>query len=142
MKVIIHKDYPLKRTNFFPMFSVVESVDSSAAQSISQPVSPATSIIRQQPAVKKRKVSKGDEIDDMLMRSLKDIQERQNKRSGTDTSDGETHFGNHVAATLRRLTPKQQAIAKLQIDQILLNVEFPCEPYTHPPSNYYDHTQV
>ena len=57
------------------------------------------------------------------MKSMKDIQERRSK-----DADAEAHFGSHVAATLRRLQPRQRAIAKLQIDQILLNAEFPCEP--------------
>ena len=78
------------------------------------------------------------------MWSLKDMQKRQNQKSRADSIDGETHFIklSHVAAILCQLTPKQQAIAKLQIDQILLNVKFPFDPYTHNyydyPSNYYD----
>ena len=44
-----------------------------------------------------------------------------------DTSDEDTLFGLQVAATLRRLTSKQKATAKIRIQQVLLEIEFPTE---------------
>ena len=71
----------------------------------------------------------------MLLRSLQDLQER---RKSEPEIDAEGHYGRHVAATLRKLNPRQQAIAKLQIDQVLFNIEFPSDRYPPPPSsNYY-----
>ena len=73
-----------------------------------------------QPA-KKRKVHKGDDVDD---ETLKSIQERNAQQDEVDKQaqilDEEAHFGNQVAATLRRFTTRQKAIAKLQIDQVLV----------------------
>lgn len=45
------------------------------------------------------------------------------------TQDEEELFVLHVAATLRRFTNRQKAIAKLRIQQVLVEVEFPrhCE---------------
>ena len=34
------------------------------------------------------------------------------------------NFGLEVAGRLKRLTPRQNAIAKLQIQQVLFNIEF------------------
>ena len=39
--------------------------------------------------------------------------------------DDEEFFGRHIGAALRRLSPKQKALAKLQIEQVLVNIEFP-----------------
>ena len=84
-----------------------------------------------QPA-KKRKVHKGDDVDDAIIQTLKSIQERNAQQDEVDKQaqilDEEAHFGNQVAATLCRFTTRQKAIAKLQIDQVLVNVEFPPEP--------------
>ena len=73
-------------------------------------------------------MSKVDDVDDFLMKSMKEIKEHRTK---AEVADSEAHFGNHVVATLRRVQPRQQALVKLQIDQILFNAEFPCEPSYH-----------
>ena len=128
----------------FYNYSVVEAVDggvlSPISRSVSRSVSPASSIMHQ-PVPKKRRCSnKADAaMDEVIIRSLKGIEDRQAKRDHRpETVDGEGHYGSHVAATLRKLTPKQQAIARLQIDQVLLNVEFPCDPsYPPPPTDFF-----
>ena len=44
-------------------------------------------------------------------------------------------FGKHVSAVLRRFTPRQQAQARLCIEQVLVDIKFPEETgmgsYTH-----------
>ena len=45
-------------------------------------------------------------------------------------------FGEHVGARLRSFTPRQRALACLEIDKVLFNVEFPINapvPPTHTP---------
>ena len=87
----------------------------------------------QQPPSKKRRSMKGDDIDEMLINSIKTIQERRQEKHSRQLNE-ETHFGLQVAETLRRFSPKQKALAKLQIDQVLFNIEFPPEqPYYPPP---------
>ena len=34
-------------------------------------------------------------------------------------------FGRHIGTVLCCLSPKQKALAKLQIEQVLVNIEFP-----------------
>ena len=101
----------------------------------SQPPSPvpsaSSSDVLLPPA--KRKKGKGDEVDDVILGTLKSLQER---RRGKDQQqcDEEGHFGQQIAATLRRFTPRQKALAKLQIEQVLFSVEFPPEETFYPPA--------
>ena len=45
--------------------------------------------------------------------------------------DEDDLFGRQIAATLHRLSNKQKAICKLQIQQVLLNVEFSTDYTSH-----------
>ena len=65
-----------------------------------------------------KKQKNEDLIDGLLIQTLGQI--------NTETKDDEDNlFGRQVSATLRRLSRHQKAIAKLQIQSVLLNVEFP-----------------
>ena len=96
---------------------------------LSQPPSPAPSAsssdVLQSPA--KRKKSRGDEVEEVILCSLKSLQERRRGKEQQQQSDEEAHFGQQIAATLRRFTPRQKALAKLQIELVLFSVEFPPE---------------
>lgn len=96
----------------------------------------------------KRKRNRNDEIDELLVKSLSSIQEKRTKEK---TDDEEGYFGKHISETLRRFNARQKALAKLQIQQVLLQLEFPPElvsptrsqfspnPFTQPiPNNYYN----
>ena len=75
---------------------------------------------------KKRKCNKksrNDDIDELLVKSLASLQEKKPKIA----EDEEGLFGKQVAATLRRFTLHQKAIAKLQIQQALTTIEFPVD---------------
>ncbi|KAL5509869.1 hypothetical protein EMCRGX_G005308 [Ephydatia muelleri] len=65
--------------------------------------------------------AKADEIDELL-KSLTTLQD--NKMSKTEECDEDGYFGQQIAATLRRFTPRQKAIAKLRMQQILVDTEF------------------
>ena len=78
----------------------------------------------QAPSKKKIKTSNSNEMEDLIVSSLKNLQERRRERVCLDEAG---HFGHQIAATLRRFTPRQMALAKLQIEQVLFNVEFPVE---------------
>ena len=56
-----------------------------------------------------------DELDQALISRLDKLQ------------DGEAAFGDHVAACLRQFNPRQRAIARVEIDRLLLNIQFPPE---------------
>ena len=69
-------------------------------------------------------------IDGLLIKTLGQI--------NAETKDDEDDlFGRQVSATLHRLSKHQKAIAKLQMQSVLLNVEFPGpaidnQAYYHP----------
>ncbi|XP_019853020.1 PREDICTED: uncharacterized protein LOC109582617 [Amphimedon queenslandica] len=89
---------------------------------ISPPSSVAsTSSSMQSPPIKKRK--KVEDVDYAILESLKGIEASRMQAVKED----EELFGHHIAATLHRLSDKQKAICKLQMQQVLVNVEFPKE---------------
>ena len=61
------------------------------------------------------------------------LKERAEERKRQQTEDtDEDHFGQHVTAVLKRLPGRARAVAKLRIEQILVDAEFPePEPYMH-----------
>ena len=62
--------------------------------------------------------------------------ERENRKK----TPAEAHYGLQVAETLDRFTPQQKVQAKLRIQQILMEIEFPSavsQTMPAPPSNYY-----
>ena len=70
------------------------------------------------PSKKRKSIRGGDSVDESVLKRLINSQERQKQ-------DEDQMFGLQVAATLRRLTNRQKADAKLRIQQVLLEVEFP-----------------
>ena len=125
---------------YYFKYSIVELDVTTPSQS-SSPSSRVTSVdtsvssLEKQPPTKRRKGCKGDDVDAVIIQSLKGIQERwpqketQEEERKSLMNDEEGYFGMQVAATLRRLTSRQKAIAKLRIDQILVDVDCPAEPY-------------
>ena len=59
--------------------------------------------------------------------SLNNIQERREKQAKKEIDEE----GQQVAATLRRFTTRQKAFAKLQTEQVLVNIEFPPDDLIH-----------
>ena len=76
---------------------------------------------------KKRKVTKSDEVDELILRSLKGIEDKQAQRQ----DDEDELYGRQVAATMQCFTNREKALAKLHIQQVLLDIEFPAE-HPHP----------
>lgn len=51
--------------------------------------------------------------------------------------DDAAAFGSHVAARLRTFSPRECAVATLQIEQVLVNVQFPrSDQYSTGPSQH------
>ena len=66
----------------------------------------------QQPPSKKRRSMKGDDIDDMLINSIKTIQERRQEKHSRQLNE-ETHFGLQVAETLKSAAEISGLLAQL-----------------------------
>ena len=67
----------------------------------------------------------------MLVKSLQEIQERARERRA-EKDDMDLNFALEIAGRLKRLNPRQNAYVKLQVQQLLFNVEFgqdTVEPY-------------
>lgn len=77
-----------------------------------------STVAARQSVTKKRKTSS---MDQAIMKCLKHLDEKQPPR----TLDEEELFGMHIAAVLRRLTNRQKSMARLKIEQVLTDVEFP-----------------
>ena len=72
-----------------------------------------------QPPGKKRKVKKLDDVDEAILKSLKDLEEKRTQPQDTE----EDLFDKQVAVVLNRLHPRQKAMAKLHIQQLLTDIE-------------------
>ena len=69
------------------------------------------------PPAAKKKQGNVDEFDEALIKILANTQNMQ--------MDDEECFGRHIGATLCHFSPKQKALAKLQIEQVPVSNEFP-----------------
>lgn len=67
------------------------------------------------PCSKKSKRGPVDEVDEVILKML----------ASTENTDDDEWFGKHISAILRRFSPKKKAQAKLQLEQVLVNIEFP-----------------
>ncbi len=112
------------------------TVDEDAEDTVDtdKPITPPTSDKKRN--FKKR--SRNDDIDELLVKSLNNSLQEKKQKIGEDE---EGLFGKQVAATLRRFNPHQKAIAKLQIQQTITNIEFSVDanfmrPYPSPTAPY------
>ena len=64
------------------------------------------------PPAKKRKATKNEEVDKMIIKTLQTIQDRKRSNNSCEHTqvDEEGHFGLQIAATLRRLTDRNKYI--------------------------------
>lgn len=86
----------------------------------------------QQSVSKKRKLMRNNEEDKLIIKSLKGIEERLTQKQ----EDEDYLFGMLVAANMRRLNNRQKAEAKLRIQQVLVDVEYPNERHNIPPQQH------
>ena len=82
------------------------------------------------PALKKRKTK--DVFEEAVLLHLHKAEERRQSRQEKTDDD---HFALHVGAVLKKLPPGQKAVARVKIEQILLDAEYH-GPST-PPSIHY-----
>ena len=64
-----------------------------------------------------------DGVEEEMIKCIKDIRQRRDRKQAQENEDD--HFGRHVAAVMNRLPNWAKALARLQIEQTLLNAEFP-----------------
>jgi hypothetical protein len=124
----LHSNYAMVED--YPRESI-PSPQGMSHQTSSPPSTPSSSLpatwntSSEPPPKKRQKLSQGERkqteigtVDMVLIEGLKQAQ------SVTHQEDESTLFGRQIAATIRRLSHHQQAVAKLRIQQVLLDVEF------------------
>ena len=74
---------------------------------------------------KRNRISELEDVEKTLTERLEQLKKPEDQ-------DEATAFGNHVAARLKSFTPRQYAIACLQIEKVLVNVQFP-QSHDHDP---------
>ena len=72
---------------------------------------------------KRKRAENAEDGDKALIQSLNRIQESARERR-QQKEDLDINFGLEAAGRLKRLTPRQNALAKLQIQQVLFDTEF------------------
>ena len=85
--------------------------------SVPGPSNPPGSPKRHRPHKRKRETEL-DPVDKTIMDRLENFKKE-------DQQDDAAAFGNHVAARLRTCSPRQYAIACLQIEKVLVDTQFP-----------------
>ena len=112
-----------------PLCSMLEEQNSSESPSVSSHSSSHPA----QPKKRRREVDPGDEA---LISSLKEVtayaKEIKEKKATREKSPN-MHFGMEVAGRLDQLQQRQQAIAKVRIQQVLLDIEYPLSTPDYPP---------
>ena len=78
---------------------------------------------------KQKHASKEDETDAALLHTLGVLAARPNK----EEVDPDTHFCMELASRLRRLPPRQNALAKIRLQQVFFDLEYPSAEYTPTP---------
>ena len=79
-----------------------------------------------EPAPKRRKCTR-DDVDAAMLLHLQGQAERRKQQQELTEDD---LFGRHVACVLKRLNNRAKATARLQMEQVLMDCEFP-EPRAH-----------
>ena len=67
---------------------------------------------------KRKRESELDDVEKTLIERLQQLKKPQDQ-------DDAVAFGNHVATRLRTFTPRQYVIACLQIEKVLVDIQFP-----------------
>ena len=62
-----------------------------------------------------------DDVEKQLISTIKNLDDTK--------PDEEGAFGDSVAARLRCLSPRQKAVAYIEIDKVLLGLKYPNDPY-------------
>ena len=123
---------------------MVQSEASSRASSRATSERPGTSRTPQPPA--KRRGNRSEEADECFVREMARLDERRADREerraerleSRGTLDEDDIFGQQVAAIFKRFSRVQKSRARIQVLQLLENIEFPPtldDPY---PSNRYN----
>ena len=106
------------RTSDGNISDTVPGVDFSESAASLDTVNPSVSTL---PPAKRRKAGHRDEVDEALLQHLENLDERRcQPQSMTD----EELFGRHVATVLQRLPGRAQAMARLRIEQVLIDTVY------------------
>ena len=80
---------------------------------------------------KRQRISRDEKIDDAICEGFCESRKRWGKRAEAEAEqkNPDIHCGRDVGERFYRMTPRQKAVAKVMIQQVLLDVEFPSEQY-------------
>ena len=89
--------------------------------SCSTPIKSLNDSWRKSKNLKKKFRSSMDDVEKQLISTIKNLDDTK--------PDEEGAFGDSVAARLRCLSPRQKAVAYIEIDKVLLRLKYPNDPY-------------
>ena len=123
----------------FRSYSVQESDGADLSTSTSTPTStsirtpiPTPTLLCTPEPSQRRKRNSAQDVVDAIIQLTKSVVERRNKKERREPENDETrnpeyHYAIEVAKTLSRLTPRNRSLAKMKIQQILFELEFPAD---------------
>ena len=92
------------------------------SESAMEPRAVASVVTDSPPVIKKRKLNSSKDVNEAIVSSLNGLMEFRKQKQ---QKDEESLYADHIAAVLHRFNPRQKALARVQIDQVLFNIEFP-----------------
>lgn len=115
----------------FCSYSVQESDGPDLSTPTSTPTPTPTLLCTPEPP-QRRKHSSTKDVDDAIIQLSKSVVERRNKKERREPENDETrnpeyHYAIKVAKTLSRLTSRNRSLAKMKIQQMLFELEFPAD---------------
>ena len=129
---IPHENLEYSSWSFF--YSILQSQNSS---STSVPKSPVPTSVSTSPFYTEqnqllpgsKKSSLYNDVDNLLIHNLQDTCRAEAWKTRLQ-QDEDDHFVHHVAGVMKCLPSRMKALACLQIEQVLMEIEFPPEPST------------
>lgn len=81
------------------------------------------------PQEKRRRLNREEQLDEAILEGLRESRMRRERREEAKAAENnaDMYFGKYVGETLHEMAPRQKAIAKSRIQQVLLEVQFPEE---------------
>ena len=111
------------------------------------PSGPSSRCSSVEPAPKRRRKGRGDD-DDLLIRQLASLEERRAEREQRRANrqreaslDEDEVFGQQIVSIMKRFDPAKKSSARIQVLQLLHDIEFPThtpELTSSYPPNYYN----
>ena len=112
------------------------STSTSPCRMASTPSTSSSRAASREPQQKRRRITRDEETDEAICVGLRESSKRWERKAEAESAkkNADMYFGKNVGETLHQMTPRQKVIAKARIQHVLLEVQFPEEPFYQPPS--------